>query len=147
MEFTTITKRVAAHFQVTDLEAIAAAPTLANVLPLEPELPQMQAKTAAQTESLRAPINYQAYVTVTQAQELDEWIVRARAAGQVCVDTETTSLDPMTAELCGVSLAVAPGQACYIPCGHRRGDGLDFSSHDGEGGILQMAQADVLIAC
>jgi DNA polymerase-1 len=144
MEFTTITKRVAAHFQVTDLEAIAAAPTLANVLPLEPELPQMQAKTAAQTESLRAPINYQAYVTVTQAQELDEWIVRARAAGQVCVDTETTSLDPMTAELCGVSLAVAPGQACYIPCGHRRGDGLDFSSHDGEGGILQMAQADVL---
>jgi DNA polymerase I len=68
----------------------------------------------------------------------------ARAAGQVCVDTETTSLDPMTAELCGVSLAVAPGQACYIPCGHRRGDGLDFSSHDGEGGILQMAQADVL---
>ena len=39
MEFTSITKRVAAHYQVEDLDAIAAAPTVANVLPREPELP------------------------------------------------------------------------------------------------------------
>jgi DNA polymerase I len=51
----------------------------------------------------------------------------AREAGRVCVDTETTSLDPMQAGLCGVSLAVAPGEACYIPCGHRKGDGLDLA--------------------
>jgi len=143
MEFTTITKRVATHFQVADLDAIAPTPTVANVLPLEPQLPQIEAKTAAQTESLRAPIDYAAYVTVSQAEELDKWIARARAAGQVCVDTETTSLDPMTAGLCGVSLAVAPGEACYIPCGHRKGNGLDFSSQTGEG-IHQLAEADVL---
>ena len=63
---------------------------------------------------------------MTTAKELDDWIARARAAGMVCVDTETTSLDPMTARLCGVSLAVAPGEACYIPCGHRKGDGLSL---------------------
>ena len=59
-------------------------------------------------------------------------MARARAKGMVCVDTETTSLDPMQAGLCGVSLAVAPGEACYIPCGHRKGDGLQL---DGNGEI------------
>ena len=70
------------------------------------------------------PIDHDAYVTVTTAEGLDAWVARARATGIVCVDTETTSLDPMQAGLCGVSLAVAPGEACYIPCGHRKGDGL-----------------------
>ncbi|HEX4272618.1 MAG TPA: DNA polymerase I, partial [Rhizomicrobium sp.] len=141
MELTTITKRVAAHFEVQDLDAIAAAPTVANVLPPKPELPEVQGETPAETEKLRAPINHDAYVTVTAAKDLDAWVARAREAGMVCVDTETTSLDPMTANLCGVSLAVAPGEACYIPCGHRKGDGLSF---DGDAAIAQMDEADVL---
>jgi DNA polymerase-1 len=141
MEFTSITKRVAAHFEVADLDAIAPAPTVANVLPPQPELPDIKAETGGETEKLRAPIHYDAYVTVTTADELDKWIARAREAGRVCVDTETTSLDPMTASLCGVSLAVAPGEACYIPCGHRRGEGLSL---DGGGDIAQMKEADVL---
>ena len=39
----------------------------------------------------------------------------------VAVDTETTSLDPMQAELCGFSLAVGPNEACYVPLIHRQG--------------------------
>ena len=39
----------------------------------------------------------------------------------VAIDTETTSLDEMQADLVGISLAVAPGRACYIPLGHVRG--------------------------
>jgi DNA polymerase-1 len=146
MEFGTITRRVAAHFEVQDLDAIAAAPTVANVLPPQPELPEVKGETPAETEKLRAPINHETYVTVTSAKDLDAWIARAREAGLVCVDTETTSLDPMTANLCGVSLAVAPGEACYIPCGHRKGDSLSFdlSPEDGDGGIVQMTEADVL---
>ena len=145
MEFTSITKRVAAHFEVEDLEAIAAAPTVANVLPPKP--PELVAEKPAEDAALRAPINHDAYVTVTKPAELDKWIVRAQAAGQVCVDTETTSLDPMSANLCGVSLAVAPGEACYIPCGHRKGDGLSLDlsqAQDGGTAIVQMAEADVL---
>ena len=141
MEFTSITKRVATHFQVEDLDMIAAAPTVANVLPPQPELPEIQGGTRAQTEKLRAPIDHDAYVTVTDTKTLDQWIARAIAVGTVCVDTETTSLDPMTANLCGVSLAVAPGEACYIPCGHRKGDGLAL---DGPAEITQMPEADVL---
>jgi len=147
MEFTSITKRVAAHYEVTDLDAIEAAPTVANVLPPKPELPEIQGETPADTSALRAPINHDAYITVTDAKSLERWIARAHEAGAVCVDTETTSLDPMTANLCGVSLAVAPGEACYIPCGHRKGDGLSLDlsqAQDGGEKIVQMAEADVL---
>ncbi|MEO8302261.1 MAG: 5'-3' exonuclease H3TH domain-containing protein, partial [Rhizomicrobium sp.] len=147
MEFTSITKRVAAHFEVEDIDSIAAAPTVANVLPPRPQLPEVVGETPADTSALRAPINHDAYVTVITAKELDKWIARAVEAGLVCVDTETTSLDPMTATLCGVSLAVAPGEACYIPCGHRKGDGLSLDlsqAQDGGEKIIQMAEADVL---
>ena len=148
MEFGSITRRVAAHFQVEDIDAIDAAPTVANVLPREAQLPEpADDMPAADVSAIKAPINHDAYVTVTTARDLDKWIARAHEKGTVCVDTETTSLDPMTAGLCGVSLAVAPGEACYIPCGHRRGDGqtLDLSqTQDGKDAIVQMGEADVL---
>ncbi|HOF41193.1 MAG TPA: DNA polymerase I [Candidatus Hydrogenedentes bacterium] len=50
-----------------------------------------------------------------------------RAAGAFAVDTETTSTDPLRAELVGISLCSAPGRACYIPVGHRApGDGNEL---------------------
>jgi DNA polymerase-1 len=60
----------------------------------------------------------QHYELVQTLADLDRWIALARQAGTVAVDTETTSLDAVTADLVGVSLAVAPGRACYIPVGH-----------------------------
>lgn len=59
-----------------------------------------------------------AYECVTTLEALDAWIDRAFAARLVAFDTETTALDAMRAELCGISLAVGPNQACYIPLGH-----------------------------
>ena len=50
--------------------------------------------------------------------ELDRWIARATEAGQVAVDTETTSLDAIRAELVGVSLAIEPGEGAYVPLAH-----------------------------
>jgi DNA polymerase-1 len=147
MEFGSITRRVAAHFNVDDVDAIAAAPTVANALPSHPELPELKGETPKEDAALRAPINHDAYVTVITAKDLDGWIARARDKGVVCVDTETTSLDAMVAGLCGVSLAVAPGEACYIPCGHRRGDGLTLDltqAQDGKDAIVQLTEADVL---
>ena len=58
------------------------------------------------------------YDTVLTEAALDEWIKRIEAAELTAVDTETTSLDPLTAELVGISLAVEPGYAAYIPVGH-----------------------------
>lgn len=70
------------------------------------------------------PIDTSGYETVTTTEALESWIARATSAGLVAVDTETTSLDAMQAELVGISLAVAPGLACYIPVGHRPADAL-----------------------
>ena len=58
------------------------------------------------------------YSLVTDAAELARWIAEAAHAGAVAVDTETTSLDSMRAELVGVSLSVEPGRACYVPLAH-----------------------------
>jgi len=59
------------------------------------------------------------YECVTTNAQLDAWIARIEAAPLTAVDTETTSLEPMNAELVGLSLSTAPGIACYIPVGHR----------------------------
>ena len=77
------------------------------------EVPEAVALAEAET----APaLDYQCIQTL---EELESWIERARAAGVVAVDTETTSLDAMAANLVGVSLSIEPGQACYIPLGHK----------------------------
>jgi DNA polymerase-1 len=67
------------------------------------------------------PFVHADYETVVTEEALDRWIAAAHAAGVVAVDTETDDLDCIRANLVGISLAVAPGKACYIPIGHGRG--------------------------
>ncbi len=64
------------------------------------------------------PFNLDAYETVTEQDQLVQWIIAAKEQGFVAVDTETDGLDPMSAHLVGVSLALSPGKACYIPLAH-----------------------------
>ena len=61
------------------------------------------------------------YETVRGLDRLRAWVERARGQGYVAIDTETNSLDPMQAQLCGFSLALAPNEACYVPLSHRQG--------------------------
>jgi len=65
------------------------------------------------------------YETVTTWEAFEAWLARIRAAELVALDTETTALDPLRAQIVGLSLAVEPGRACYIPLAHR---GPDASS-------------------
>ena len=58
------------------------------------------------------------YELVTTPEQLDAWISEARDTGTVAIDTETTSLTASAAMLVGVSMATAPGRACYIPLRH-----------------------------
>ncbi len=77
------------------------------------------------------------YELVTQEAELKAWIAAATEKGRVAVDTETTSLDALAAELVGVSLALEAGRACYIPLAHRAGKPqgtLDLGDGGGDGG-------------
>jgi DNA polymerase I len=62
------------------------------------------------------------YDTVQTWEKFDEWLAKINAAEITAFDTETTSLDPMTAELVGLSISVEPGHAAYIPVAHRGPD-------------------------
>ena len=59
------------------------------------------------------------YETIFTAEQLDAWITIINAAPLTAVDTETTSLDAMRAEIVGLSLCVEPGKAAYVPMHHR----------------------------
>ncbi len=69
-------------------------------------------------------IDVTAYACVRDLATLDAWIARANAIGVVAFDTETDSLSSSNSQLCGVSLAISPGEACYIPLGHMPPEGL-----------------------
>ncbi|HQT29961.1 MAG TPA: DNA polymerase I [Thiobacillus sp.] len=58
------------------------------------------------------------YDTLLTDAQLDDWITRLTAAPAYALDTETTGLDPMQAELVGLSFAITPGDAAYLPLGH-----------------------------
>ncbi|HNU10965.1 MAG TPA: DNA polymerase I [Rubrivivax sp.] len=58
------------------------------------------------------------YETITDWERLDAWLARLRAAPLVALDTETTSLDAMRARIVGLSFAVEPGRAAYVPLAH-----------------------------
>ena len=68
------------------------------------------------------PIDRNAYETVQTIERLEHWVERAFAARQVAVDTETSSLDSVAADIVGVSLALGPNDACYIPLAHGGSD-------------------------
>ncbi|MDE2264407.1 MAG: DNA polymerase I [Alphaproteobacteria bacterium] len=151
MEFASITKRAAAHYGIEAPDAIATAPvegrkassaggTMATS-EASPSPSGGAVGVVANRAAIVKPIDRETYETVTTLTRLDEWIARASEIGTVCVDTETTSLDAMQAGLCGVSLAVAPNEACYIPCGHVTGDGLSF---DAAKEIKQLKESDLL---
>ncbi|MEM7765967.1 MAG: DNA polymerase I [Pseudomonadota bacterium] len=108
MEFRTITRRVREHFEQ---EGVSVPGT--------------------HEDDAAAPINHGAYATVTEMGDLDTWIARATAQGWVAVDTETDSLDAQTARLVGVSLALGPNDACYVPLQHIDPDGDDLLGSKG----------------
>lgn len=58
------------------------------------------------------------YTCVTEQTQLNEWIERISKAQLTCIDTETTSLEPMNAQMVGISLCTESGHACYIPLAH-----------------------------
>jgi DNA polymerase-1 len=86
------------------------------------------------------------YETVRSLDRLRAWTERARDTGLVALDVETNNLDPMQAQLCGFSLAVAPNEACYVPLGHRQGGEGGGSLFQGEIVSEQIAEADALAA-
>jgi len=136
MEFNTLTRRIA--------EALGTEPPPELATSVGATVPRKGARhagakphtepptaaagsPAAAVQAAKTPFDRSKYETVTTRERLEAWIDDAFATGYVAFDTETTGLNPLRDELVGVSLATAPGRACYVPLGHRKSGGeLDF---------------------
>ncbi len=116
MEFRTLTKRVADKLGIT-------APAL-------PETSQLTVipRSEAPVEEEQLPFDTASYECIRDLPTLAHWVDRIREVGHVAIDTETTSLDEMRADLVGISLAVDPGKAAYIPLSHTTGGGDLFGA-------------------
>jgi len=87
------------------------------------------ARAAASPVAEPAVIDTTAYACVRDLETLKAWVDRATAMGLAAFDTETDALGSATAGLVGVSLALAPGEACYIPLAHEEmAEGLAFET-------------------
>ncbi|WP_415315058.1 DNA polymerase I [Candidatus Pelagibacter sp. Uisw_137] len=83
----------------------------------EPELGEIVSER--KPEKKQQNINKKNYHLITNEKEIDEWINEAEEAGELAIDTETSSLDVHQADLVGISLSTKIGKACYIPIGHK----------------------------
>ncbi|MDB9718780.1 DNA polymerase I [Candidatus Pelagibacter sp.] len=83
----------------------------------EPELKETMIET--KPEKKQQNISKKNYHLITNEKEIDEWINEAEEAGELAIDTETSSLDAHQADLVGISLSTKIGKACYIPIGHK----------------------------
>ena len=109
MEFRTLTRRIADKLGVD-------APVIEDTA------------QSLSTDETAAPVPFDTntYETVRSMSALDQWIRQINERGYIAIDTETTSLDEMRAELVGISLCVEAGQACYIPLTHKADGGDDL---------------------
>ncbi len=113
MEFRTVTKRIAEKLGVEAPVIEASAPAATEVATPE-----------------QVGFDADAYECVRDAATLQVWIDRIRERGYVAVDTETTGLNEMIADLVGISLCVEAGQACYIPLTHKSASSDDLFGSD-----------------
>lgn len=85
---------------------------------LLPRLPEVDAALGGEPQPVETDQQPCTYTSVTTVEALDRLVERIRAAGRMAVDTETTSQSAMRAKLVGISIAVEPYEAWYIPVGH-----------------------------
>jgi DNA polymerase-1 len=111
-----------------------------------PLTPKALAETRA-ASALKVPLDRGKYVTIRTHDDLKVWIARAHDLGHVAIDVKATSDDPMQADICGVTLALRPNEACYIPIGHKKaGDSDLFSGGLADGQIEATKVFDALRA-
>lgn len=144
MEFSTLTRRVA---EATETDAAAVEPAhiaaewddahgpdmgsgaSGGATALAADASGADAWTPAALAKARADaaattkIDRSGYIAIRDLDTLNQWMAEATEQGFLAFDTETTSLDPMQAELVGFSIALAPGRAAYVPLTHKSGAG------------------------
>ena len=79
---------------------------------------------AAREEAMRKlPVERAKYQTIKTLSELNAFVARIHDSGHVTIEIKANSIDPMQADLCGIALALAPNEACYLPLAHKQSGG------------------------
>jgi DNA polymerase-1 len=117
-------QRFGFHSWLRELSGASEMPTAspapaADAAPWADDLFSAQAETVAETPPVVVARIERHYTTILTEAELDAWIDRLNRADVVSLDTETTSLDQLSARIVGISFAVTPGEAAYLPLAHR----------------------------
>ncbi|MCL6406036.1 DNA polymerase I [Dickeya dadantii] len=84
----------------------------------QPAVPFVKAMVEATPKEAASVLSQDGYVTILDEKVLLDWLERIKTAALFSFDTETDGLDTLTANLVGVSLAIKPGEAAYLPLGH-----------------------------
>ncbi len=137
MEFTTLTRRVATATDTSAdvASALVSTPGFESAKVEEKAVadgdmtPSALAEKRA-NEAASVTIDPSKYEVVFDPAKLEALFDEARWSGLLAFDTETTSLDPMRAELVGFSFALEPGRAYYVPLTHTSGEDLLGAGHD-----------------
>ena len=114
MEFRTLTKRVSDQFKI-------AAPLI-----VETAQPNSEPNETLKIQDFTT----KTYTRVSDKAELEAWVAQIYERGTVAIDTETTGLNDMRADLVGISLCVEAGTACYIPLTHKDAGSDDLFGSD-----------------
>lgn len=127
MEFRTLSTRIASKLGVEP--------------PVISEVAAEGTTSAGGGELVQKPFDAASYECVRDAQALQVWIDKINERGFVAVDTETTGLDEMKADLVGICLSVEPGEACYVPLIHKDGEGDLFGGANLVAGQMPVDEA------
>ena len=110
--------KLAALFERLEFKALSKTFDATRTDAKTPGAPTAADREASADSSTR-PARIRDYECVLSADQLERWIARFAGAELVSLDTETTTLDPMQARIVGLSIAIEPSHAAYIPLGHR----------------------------
>ncbi|KYG23270.1 DNA polymerase I [Bradyrhizobium sp. AT1] len=153
MEFTTLTRRVAEYSQIDPANVDADASNSSSARGGEATAKPTSSETsrdlfaapatggdkgdksaspkgapislaAAREEALRKlPVDRARYQAIKSLEELNAFVARIHDTGHVAIEIKANSIDPMQADLCGIALALAPNEACYVPLAHKQSGG------------------------
>jgi DNA polymerase I len=101
--------------------------------------------TARAEAARKTPVTRDKYLTIRKLDELKAWLARVHDVGHFAIEAKANSIDPMQAHICGIALARAPNDACYVPLAHKQsggGEGLFDAGLDPD----QIGERDALEA-
>ncbi|HVV34150.1 MAG TPA: DNA polymerase I [Vitreimonas sp.] len=141
MEFRTLARRVREHFAKEKGAAIVAQ--------YAGEAPPPSSVQIAEPAAEEGAFNRDAYTCVRDLAILQQWLARAKARGEIGLDTEADAHDAARANLVGVAIALGPNDACYVPLAHASADtraGELFASEESPAPTIADAGAQIPLA-